>query len=223
LLSRLKTRNGWIAGCNLKKNFDIILSGNAIADRFGAELKEEHEMSGGKYRPVLKLPRPLLDNLLEIAAVAGLLGMLLIVWAAWPQLPVRLPTHFGLSGLPDAWGGRGSLLFLPIVGFFLYVMMTVIYRYPQIYNYPVKLTEANVERLYRRSRSLIQWLKAEILWLFWYLEWQTIQIGLGKSGGLGGAFLPILLLVLVVTTGVSIWQSTHPGDNAGRGGSAGTA
>jgi hypothetical protein len=61
-------------------------------------------------------------------------------------------------------------------------------------------------------------LKAEIIWLFWYLEWQTIQVGLGKGGGLSGALLPVILLVLVVTMGVYIWQSTHPGDNAGRGG-----
>jgi hypothetical protein len=181
-------------------------------------------MSGGNYRPVLNLPRPLLDNLLEVAAVAGLLGMLLMAWAYWPELPARLPTHFGPSGLPDAWGGKGSLFIMPVVGGFLYGMMTVIYRYPQICNYPVKLTEANVERQYRLARSLIQWLKAEIICLFWYLEWQTIKVGLGKSGGLGGALLPITLLLLFGTLGAYLRQCTRgPGDNAGRGGSAGRA
>jgi hypothetical protein len=180
-------------------------------------------MAGGKYRPVLNLPRPLLDNLLEVVAVAGLLGMLLMVWAYWPELPVRLPTHFGLSGQPDAWGGRGSFWFLPIVGVFLYALMMVVYRYPQFCNYPVQLTEANVERQYRLARSMLQWLKAEILWLFWYLEWQTIQVGLGKSGGLGSAFLPVFLLVLFGTLGIYIWQCTRPGDNTGRGGGTGEA
>jgi hypothetical protein len=159
-------------------------------------------MSGGSYRPKLSLPRPLVDNLLEIAALAGLVGIGIMVWTCWPSLPARLPTHFGASGLPDAWGGKGSLFSLPLVGLLLYVTMTVIYCYPQIYNYPGKLTEANAERQYRLARSLVQWIKVEIVWLFWYLEWQTIQVGLGKSGGLGSAFIVVFLAVLFGTIGL---------------------
>jgi len=36
-------------------------------------------MSGGNYRPRLNLPRPLMDNILDVVAVAGLLGMAMMV------------------------------------------------------------------------------------------------------------------------------------------------
>ncbi len=52
-----------------------------------------------------------------------------------------LPITASVRNTMNAWGGKGSLWILPIVGVFLYGMMTIFYRYPQICNYPVQLTE----------------------------------------------------------------------------------
>jgi len=37
----------------------------------------------------------------------------------YPSLPERVPTHWGLDGKPDAWGGAGSIFIMPMlmVGF----------------------------------------------------------------------------------------------------------
>jgi len=50
--------------------------------------------------------------------------------AAWlyPDLPDRIPTHFGPSGRPDAWGGRDSVYLGPtimgLVSMLVYALMT---------------------------------------------------------------------------------------------------
>ena len=31
----------------------------------------------------------------------------------WPDLPEQIPTHFGIEGKPDAWGGKGSIFVAP--------------------------------------------------------------------------------------------------------------
>lgn len=161
----------------------------------------------GETRPVLELPRTGLDNALEVLAAAGLLTPLAYLYKNWASLPARFPTHFGASGLPDAWGGRESLLILLAVSLILYPLLTVLSYFPHIYNYPWRITEENAERQYRLARSLMLWIKVEMLWLFGYIQWSSIQVALGKAAGLGTAFLPITLAVAFGTLAIYIWAA----------------
>ena len=51
----------------------------------------------------------------------------------------------------------------------------------------------------RCARVLLAVVKAEIAWLFSYIEWRTIQTALGQVQGLGAAFLPVLLVTMTMT------------------------
>ena len=48
------------------------------------------------------------------------LALALVAWAAWlwPDVPARVPVHFGLDGTPDRWADRSvwSWFGLPLVG-----------------------------------------------------------------------------------------------------------
>lgn len=48
---------------------------------------------------------------------------------AWPQVPDRIPMHWGPSGEPDGWGGRGTLFLLPAVAAGTWLLMTVLPRF----------------------------------------------------------------------------------------------
>lgn len=163
------------------------------------------EKRTGDYRPILELPYTPLDTLLEIVAGLGILGHVVILLKWWPVLPARVPTHFGLAGLPDAWGGKESLFILPAVGLFIYLLLTILSRFPHVYNYMCKLHEKNVEQQYRLARSLLLWMKTEIVWLFAYIEWMTILSALEQRLGLGAAFLPVTMAVIFGTIGIYIW------------------
>ena len=136
---------------------------------------------------------------MELLAAAGVLFSWSILLYYWSDLPASIPRHFDASGEADAWGGKGSLVALPAIGLAIYVAMTALSRFPHIYNFPVKLTEENVQRQYRCARVLLAVVKAEIVWLFSYIEWRTIQTALGKAHGLGAAFLPVLLVTMTIT------------------------
>ena len=103
----------------------------------------------------------------------------------WPELPARIPTHFGASGTPDGWGSKHSLLYLAGVGALLYVVMFVLSRYPHLYNYLTTITESNAETQYRMAMDLMIVLGNVIIWMFTYMTWQTIQTALGQSEGMG--------------------------------------
>lgn len=130
-----------------------------------------------------------------------------MLWRYWAVLPQRIPTHYGLSGQPDGWGGKNALLILPGVTLFIFTMFTILERFPRIYNYPVIITSTNAPRQYALARTLLGWLNFEIVWFFSYIEWKTIQIALKQSGGLGPAAVFIFVSATIATTVVYFRQA----------------
>jgi hypothetical protein len=149
--------------------------------------------SHSQSRPVLKLPRTTLDNYLEAVSILGLLAMVYLLARYWPGLPSIVPTHFGVAGLPDAWGSKTSLFANLGIGLFIYLGLTILYGFPHIYNYLYTINESNAEAQYRLARSLVSGLKASVILIFPYAEWATIQTALGQSAGLGAWFIFIAM------------------------------
>lgn len=153
-------------------------------------------------RPILNLPLTRTEIILDRLALAGVLLLIAILTATWPDLPARIPTHFGLSGEPNAWGSRNSVLFGPILALAIYVGLTILQRYPHLYNYPRRLTPENAERMYRLGRGLLAWLKTEIIWLFAWLTTATVQVATRHAPGLGTWPLWVALAVVYGTVTV---------------------
>lgn len=59
---------------------------------------------------------------LVLIAVMFLVGIVM-----YPQLPETIPTHWGLSGAPDAWSAKsfGSVFSMPLVAIGMYVLLLV--------------------------------------------------------------------------------------------------
>ncbi|KQU16940.1 hypothetical protein ASG65_08470 [Bacillus sp. Leaf13] len=68
---------------------------------------------------------------------------------------------------------------------------------PYIFNFPVKVTEQNAERLYKNARVMSVILKAEIIVFLLYTSWKSVQVSGGREVGLGILELPIFLVVLL--------------------------
>lgn len=156
-------------------------------------------------RPRIKVPVTPLEVLFELLSLLGLVGAAWMLIKFWPDLPAVIPKHFDAAGEVDAWGDRSSLYFLLGTNLVLYVMLTVVRKIPHTFNYPLKVTADNARRQYQLAIWYMALLKAQVVWLFLYLQWQTIQVALGHSSGLGtwfiavvlaGLFIPILIYVL---------------------------
>lgn len=162
-------------------------------------------------RPVLKLPLTGWEKGLEVLSVLGVLFVFLLVYQSWGILPDRIPTHFGFTGQPDAWGNKGNLFFLPIMVVAMYLFLTIVSRFPHTFNYPGKITEENAATQYLMARHLMAVLKLETIWLFAYIQWVTIEVALGKATGLSNLFLPIFIVVMVGTIVVYVYKAREKG------------
>jgi uncharacterized membrane protein len=119
-----------------------------------------------------------MKKLLESGAVVAWIVLVYVVVAALygpEKLPSKVPMHFGADGKPNGWGGPESLWLLPAVGTVIAVLITVVSRFPESFNYPVRVTRENQMRLQVLALEMIAWLRLELLCLFAWIEWATIE------------------------------------------------
>jgi len=121
------------------------------------------------------------------------------------RLPDRIPTHFDISGQPNAWGPPGFLWFLPVVAAGVYLLLTVLgsIRYRR-YNLPVRVTEANLPFIQDQTILMVAWIKSEMLCLFLYLQWSMLQSARDGAFRLSPLLIPVFLVVVFSTVGWNI-------------------
>jgi len=141
---------------------------------------------------------------LEAIGLAALLFLCFITWRALSgadRLPDRIPTHFDIAGQPNAWGSPTSLLLIPALASLIYLAISVVSRYPEAFNYPVRVTLGNRGALQQLALEMIAWLKMELACLFAWIQSATISAARHQSNGLSPFVLPAALLVVFGTIG----------------------
>ena len=141
---------------------------------------------------------------LEFAALAGLVVLFAITaWAFFGPNPLsaRIAIHFGFDGRPNRWGSSAMLWFQPAVAAFIYVLMTVVSRFPASFNFPVRVTPRTRPKLEALALQMIVWLKAELMILLSWVQWATIRSARDSALSLSPWFVPIFLAAIWVTIG----------------------
>ncbi|MDP1623848.1 MAG: DUF1648 domain-containing protein [Bacteroidales bacterium] len=144
-------------------------------------------------RPVIKPEMAPLDWLLEGAALLGLMVLFGFVIYHFQRLPETIPSHFNSAGQPDDYSSKSSIWMLPGVAIFVYVLLGLFMLIPNQFNYPVKINPANARRQYTMAIRLVRYLKAAIIWLFFYISSISVRVAAKEDSGLGLWFLPIVL------------------------------
>ena len=96
-------------------------------------------------------------------------------------MPATIPTHYNGAGQADGFGGKITILTLPLIATVLFVGMTFLNKYPHIFNYPTNITQDNVLRQYTNATRLIRYLKLIIVFIFGLIAFKTIQNANGEA------------------------------------------
>lgn len=158
-------------------------------------------------RPIIAITPTPTDRIVEVVAALGVALGITTLLSHWHELPERIPTHFNAWGKPDGWGQKFDLLLLEGLVVFMYLLFTVLNRFPHIFNYPVAITQENASRQYAIWTSSVRWLKLEVVWLITYTLWGTIQISLGRQQSLNPTILWAILASTTATLGLTLIKS----------------
>lgn len=137
--------------------------------------------------------------------------MIIVLWALALffiiSMPSVVPIHFDATGRPDGFGSKFALLILPALGTLVFFGIGKLNKYPHVFNYATKITEANAHRQYSIAVRMLRMLKVTLVFLFLAILLYTYLNVKGRVEGLGIWFLPITLALVLLPIGISIWKS----------------
>lgn len=92
----------------------------------------------------------------------------------WKNIPDMIPGHYNIVGEIDKYSSKNSIWILIVVQILLFTMISVLERFPNIWNTGVQITEENRERVYTNLRNMQTYLKMMIMIYFLYMTLQSI-------------------------------------------------
>lgn len=139
----------------------------------------------------MKLKNNKIDWIIEIMCLILLIGLTAYLIFHWGSIPDKIPAHYDWEGNIDRWGNKSDLIFLPMMSWFLYLLITGLQQVPLVWNTGVKITEENEERVYRMLKYMLETLKLIVVADLTYI---TVHSLMGKS--LSGWFTMIVLVAV---------------------------
>jgi uncharacterized membrane protein len=146
-----------------------------------------------EHRPKITIRPNRADKVVEGLSYAFLAATFVQALYAYFTLPDTVPVHFNIKGEADGYGSKISILPLPLISVISFVGMTILNRYPWIFNYPVKITPENALKQYTSAVRLIRWLKLSVLLIFF-----LITAGMSYSAREGSFIMGTLMLPLIL-------------------------
>ena len=149
-------------------------------------------------RQRIKLELTQADKTVEIIGWLLIFAIWGLAFYKFDSLPDIIPTHYNGSGVPDGFGDKWMFLTLSLVATVLFVAMTVLNKFPHIFNYPTYITVENAVKQYTNATRLIRYLKVIIVAVFGLIAYQTIRNINGQTEGLGAWFLPLTMVLIFI-------------------------
>lgn len=149
----------------------------------------------------MKIKRGKFDTILNVLCLIILISTILFLIVIWSKIPDKVPMHNDFAGNTDRWGSKLEIIILPIITWIIYIFITIIEKFPQIWNTGVEVTEENKERVYSILLHLISTIKFIVVCVFTYLTVQT-----AVAFELSAWFLPIFILVILGNLLYWIWK-----------------
>ena len=142
-------------------------------------------------RPKIKLKLNTPDKIIELVGWIAVIGIWLLTLFNYSDLPEIIPVHYNAAGEVDGYGHKGTILALPLIATILFIGLTVLNKFPHLFNYPFAITEKNALQQYTSATRMLRFLKLTIVLIFGLIVFKTIRNANGNADGLGSWFLPV--------------------------------
>ena len=114
----------------------------------------------------IKIKRNALDVIETIVSLLCLVGVVVYLILAWHTIPDKIPAHYNAAGEINCWGNKSELIVLPIISWLIFGLITLVERFPGIWNTGVRITPENRDAVYRLLKNLIAVIKIFVLLMF---------------------------------------------------------
>lgn len=82
----------------------------------------------------MKIRNSVYDIVINICCLLMLVGVTVFLVISWKNIPNEIPMHYNFAGEIDRWGSKYEMIFLPIISWVMYILITVIEMFPNVWN-----------------------------------------------------------------------------------------
>lgn len=140
----------------------------------------------------MKIKNSPADIIMEVLGLIMLIGTPLYLFINWSSIPDKLPMHYNFAGEIDRWGGKGEILFIVVMLWIMYLMISLVEHLPSVWNTGVQVTPENRVRVYRTLKYMVKTLKLAMTLVFTFLILNTVA-----GTPLPGWFTPAYLILII--------------------------
>jgi len=159
---------------------------------------------------------------LAVALACGLFAIA-YSWSAYDLLPERVPTHFGISGAPDAFRPKSfftvmlSPLLALIVGVGIGGVAWLTAHAKRSFRYPASLTSVTAQIRFRLAVTrLLCWVSLIVSLFLTVMSVSMIRVGLGREQTLSPAVWVLAPVLLLGTLGGVVYIAVRYGQGGAR-------
>jgi hypothetical protein len=128
-------------------------------------------------------------------AAAGLIAIFILFGSDYGVLPATVPTHFDAVGAPNGWGSKTSLVILPAVATLFFLLFGLFAPATASLRRPVPPAVPALMRL----------IGAEAVWMFYFIESDTLATALGRGHGLTIGFFAMIGSLICTSAATAIY------------------
>ena len=141
-------------------------------------------------------------NYLIMTIIGGLmlLGTTFYVMINWTQMPDQIPLHYDFAGNVTDYGGKAAIIPILAVTWFVFILMTVLVKFPRVWNIPVTVTKENFERVYGITRGMMEVVKFEAILLMIVTIISTV-----KGSEFPVSLMTVLMVVIMLTVVIGLY------------------
>ena len=137
--------------------------------------------------------------------------LLVFIWVytmiTYGKLPETVPIHFDLDGKADGFGSKNTNWFLAGISSAIFILMMYLSQNP---NAPVLNIPENLKKDPAISEFVVSILCVLTMFLFANINYESIQVSLGKVEGLSHItnYILGLMLLFIIATMIYSWRLT---------------
>jgi len=154
-------------------------------------------------RPVIEVPKRPVDKSIDLLGFGAILFM--FIFGAM--------NYGGFDGDPTQWSPKPILWLLPFIGLITWSGMYLLNKVPHIFNYLNPITPENALYQYTTATRFLRYLNTGIALIFANLFASMIQEGLGYQDGLSMMFLPVMIVALLGSILIYIFNASKKVEN----------
>jgi uncharacterized membrane protein len=177
--------------------------------RFGfLNLGSFSKQNANRPAPPDKVERHALNVCVDALCLGLLLACSVLLVVRWDEIPQQIPTHYSFAGEVDGYGGKGGLITMLALSWLLFVGISVLERFPKLWNTGVQVTPENQAEVYRLLLDMVSVLKLLCVAVFVFL-----LVFMACEMPLPGLFTPIYMLLIFGELGYYLFRLAKAGKN----------